>query len=112
MTSMLRDRSCCAWTSFSRGGRRLDEVDDDDDVGAGVARDVDRDVPHHAAVREDVGIEHDGEKAPGIAMLARIAIAMSPWSRTTMSPVIMSVATARKGMGSLSKSVTVRDFAT
>ena len=36
-----------------------------------------------------------GEKAPGIAMLARIAFARSPWSRTTMSPEIMSVATAR-----------------
>ena len=45
-------------------------------------------------------------------MLARMAIAMSPWSSTTMSPVIMSVATARKGMGSLSKSDTVRARAT
>ena len=58
------------------------------------------------------GSSTTGENAPGIAMLARIAVAMSPWSSTTMSPVIMSVATARKGIGSLLKSVTVRARAT
>ena len=38
-------------------------------------------------------------------MLARIAWATLPWSRTTDSPVSMSVAIARNGIGSLRKSV-------
>ena len=50
-----------------------------------------------------------GENAPGIAMLARIAVARSPLSSTTISPVTMSVATARNGIGSPSKSAAARD---
>ncbi len=48
------------------------------------------------------------ENRLGIAMLARSARARSPPSRTTISPVEMSVATARNGTGSSSKSRTVR----
>ena len=47
-----------------------------------------------------------------MAMLARIAVARSPSRRTTMSPDDMSVATARKGIGSLSKSGCIRAPAT
>ena len=36
-----------------------------------------------------------GANAPGMAMLARIAVAMSPLSSTTIWPLTMSVATAR-----------------
>ena len=39
-----------------------------------------------------------------MAMLARIAVARSPWSITTILPVTMSVATARNGIGNWSKS--------
>ena len=46
-----------------------------------------------------------GAIAPGTDMLARIACATLPRSSTTDSPVSMSVAIARNGMGSLSKSV-------
>ena len=49
-----------------------------------------------------------GENTPGTAMLARIASARSPRSRTTISPLCMSVATARKGMGNWSNSATPR----
>ncbi len=45
-----------------------------------------------------------GAKKPGRARLARIASGRCPWSNTTASPVAMSVATARKGMGRRSKS--------
>ena len=53
-----------------------------------------------------------GANAPGIAMLARMAVARSPLFRTTMSPVTMSVATARYGIGSRSKSGSMRARAT
>ena len=53
-----------------------------------------------------------GENAPGIAMLARIAVARSPSFNTTMSPVTMSVATARNGIGSWSNTLTIRAWAT
>ena len=43
-----------------------------------------------------------GANAPGIAMLARMAVARSPSFSTTILPVTMSVATARYGIGSLS----------
>ena len=46
-----------------------------------------------------------GAIAPGTDMLARIACATLPWSSTTDSPVSMSVAIARNGIGSLLKSV-------
>jgi len=46
-----------------------------------------------------------GAIAPGTDMLARIACATLPRSITTDSPVSISVAMARKGMGSLRKSV-------
>ena len=36
-----------------------------------------------------------GAKAPGIAMLARMAVARSPSFSTTILPLTMSVATAR-----------------
>ena len=45
-----------------------------------------------------------GANAPGIAMLALIATESSPLSSTTIFPDSMSVATARNGIGSLSKS--------
>ncbi len=45
-------------------------------------------------------------------MLARMAVARSPWSSTTMLPVTMSVATARKGIGSSSNTFTIRACAT
>ena len=47
-----------------------------------------------------------------MAMLARMAVARSPFSSTTILPVTMSVATARKGIGSWSKSVCARARAT
>ena len=50
-----------------------------------------------------------GRIAPGIDMLARIACARLPWSSTTASPVSMSVATARNGIGSFEKSATPAD---
>ena len=53
-----------------------------------------------------------GAKAPGIAMLARMAVARSPSFSTTILPLTMSVATARYGIGSLSKSACVRAAAT
>ena len=53
-----------------------------------------------------------GANAPGIDMLARIAVARSPSSSTTMLLETMSVATARYGIGSLSKSVSSRARAT
>jgi len=46
-----------------------------------------------------------GAIAPGTAMLARIAWATLPRSSTTDSPVSMSVAIARNGIGSLPKSL-------
>ena len=46
-----------------------------------------------------------GAIAPGTDMLARIACATLPRSSTTDSPVSMSVAMARNGIGSLLKSV-------
>ena len=46
-----------------------------------------------------------GAIAPGTAMLARIACATLPRSSTTDSPVSMSVAIARNGIGSLLKSL-------
>lgn len=49
-----------------------------------------------------------GEKTVGIAMLARMARARSPSLSTTISPLAMSVATMRNGIGSRSKSRTVR----
>jgi hypothetical protein len=48
-----------------------------------------------------------GEKMPGIAMLARSARARLPSARITASPVFASVATARNGIASSSKSRTV-----
>ncbi len=45
-----------------------------------------------------------GAIAPGTDMLARMACARLPWSSTTDSPVSMSVAIARNGIGSLLKS--------
>ena len=45
-----------------------------------------------------------GRKMPGSDMLARIAIGRLPWSRITASPVLRSVAMARKGMDRSSKS--------
>ena len=45
-------------------------------------------------------------------MLARMAVARSPFSSTTMSPFSMSVATARYGIGSWSKLEMVRACAT
>ncbi|MCY1438814.1 hypothetical protein D9M71_550270 [compost metagenome] len=45
-----------------------------------------------------------GANTAGIDMLARIAWGRWPFWNTTFSPVAMSVATARKGMASLSKS--------
>ncbi len=53
-----------------------------------------------------------GEKAPGTAMLARIATDRSPLSSTTISLLRMSVATARNGIGSSSKSRVKRASAT
>ena len=47
-----------------------------------------------------------GAKSPGKAMLARIASATFPFERTIPSPLATSVAVARKGMESLSKSST------
>ncbi len=47
-----------------------------------------------------------GVNAPGTDMLARIASARSPSERTTISPVTMSVATARNGIGRSSKRCT------
>ncbi len=47
-------------------------------------------------------------KTVGIAMLARMARPRSPRASTTISPLTMSVATARNGIGSWSKSRTVR----
>ncbi len=49
-----------------------------------------------------------GAKTPGIDMLARSACGRSPESSTTISPVCMSVAIARNGIGSSSKSRTPR----
>ena len=46
-----------------------------------------------------------GANTPGADMLARMAIARSPLSITTALPVSKSVATARNGVGSKSKSV-------
>ena len=46
-----------------------------------------------------------GATAPGTDMLARIAVARSPGLKTTIWPVTTSVAMARKGIGSLSKSL-------
>ena len=48
-----------------------------------------------------------GAKPPGTAMLARIALARLPERSTTWRPVSMSVAMARKGIGSRSKSCTL-----
>ncbi|MNY44382.1 hypothetical protein D3C86_1794080 [compost metagenome] len=45
-----------------------------------------------------------GATAPGTDMLARITLASSPSLNTTALPVTRSVATARKGIGSSSKS--------
>ena len=45
-----------------------------------------------------------GANAPGTDMLARIARARSPSSKTTFLPVTMSAETARNGIGSASKS--------
>ena len=45
-----------------------------------------------------------GEKTPGMAMLERMALAKLPWLSITESPVMMSVATQQKGMGSWWKS--------
>ena len=53
-----------------------------------------------------------GEKAPGTAMLARMATEISPRSSTTISPSSMSVDTARKGIGRSSKSSVYRAPAT
>ena len=53
-----------------------------------------------------------GANAPGTAMLARIDSARSPLRRTTISPFCMSVAMARNGMGSWSKSLMPRLRAT
>ena len=53
-----------------------------------------------------------GAKAPGTDMLARIASARSPSRRTTISPFCMSVAMARNGIGSRSKSLMPRLRAT
>ena len=47
-----------------------------------------------------------GENAPGIDMLARIAVTRSPRAMTTFSPVTMSAATTRRGIGRRSKSST------
>ena len=49
-----------------------------------------------------------GAKRPGNAMLARMASATFPRDRTIPSPLATSVAVARKGIGSLSKSSTER----
>ncbi len=53
-----------------------------------------------------------GANAPGIAMLARMAVARSPLLSTTIWPETMSVATALNGIGSWSKSGTMRARAT
>jgi len=53
-----------------------------------------------------------GANAPGIAMLARIAVARSPSLSTTIWPVTMSVATARYGIGNLSNWSCMRAVAT
>ena len=45
-----------------------------------------------------------GEKMAGTAMLARIASASEPLSRTTAAPVLASVAIARNGIDNASKS--------
>ena len=59
ITSMLRDRSCCACTSFSRvgaGSTRFTTIT----MSAQVLRATSiGNVPHHAAVGKDPGIEHD-----------------------------------------------------
>ncbi len=44
-----------------------------------------------------------GATAPGTDMLARMTLASSPFLKTTALPFTRSVATARKGIGSLSK---------
>ncbi len=57
-TSELRSTSWVAVCSFSRCEFLLDQIDDDDHVGAKVACDVHRDVAHHAAVGKDVLLSH------------------------------------------------------
>ena len=74
---------------------RLDQVHHDHVVRAQIARHVDGDVAHQAAVVEDHVVHEHRREAPGMAMLARMAVARSPLSSTTMLPVTMSVATAR-----------------
>ena len=61
-TSELRSISWVAVCSFSRCEFLLDQVDDDDYVGAQVARHVHRDVADHAAIRKDVLLGHDGRE--------------------------------------------------
>ena len=46
-----------------------------------------------------------GAKIPGIDILARTANGRLPFFKTTASPVRISVATARNGIGNLSKSL-------
>ena len=109
---MLRASSCVAWTSRSggvAGSTRFTTITTSAQVSRAMSTGMLRTIPPSARMYLS---RVTGANAPGIAMLARMAVARSPLFRTTMSPVTMSVATARYGIGSWSKSGTMRARAT
>lgn len=93
-------------------GKRGSDIDDDEPVHAHRLHDIDRNVLGDAAIDQQLAIELDRGKKAGIDMLARIATARSPLARITGSPLTISVAIARNGIGSWSKSCTSETCAT
>ena len=90
---------------FVGGGRRVRHGDRDDDVGTGLPGDVHRHVAGQAAVAEDAAV--DGRPARTRRARPCWRASRAPGrhrSSTTISPVCMSVATARNGIGNWSKS--------
>ena len=109
---MLRLISCVADWSFSRcagGSTRLTTMTTSAHRLRATSTGMFRTMPPSARMYWSV---ITGAKAPGMAMLARIAVARSPLSSTTISPVTMSVATARNGIGRWSKLDCIRARAT
>ena len=109
---MLRMSSWVAWTSRSggvEGSTRFTTMTMSAQVSRAMSTGMLRTIPPSARMYLSTAT---GANAPGIAMLARIAVARSPLFRTTISPVTMSVAMARYGIGSWSKSGSMRARAT